>query len=923
MKMRTVLRSGVALAPLAALLVAGTAHAEADSPASGAAAAQVEEVVVTGSRIARTGFTTPTPTTMIGADDIAKKAPVNIADVVNQLPQLAASSNPRVNNGNTSTGLNGINSLNLRGLGVNRTLVLLDGQRVVAATPNGNVDINNLPTALVERIDVVTGGASAAYGSDAVAGVVNFVLNKKFEGLKGTLAAGMTSRQDDQTYNVDLAYGHSFAGGRGHVLLSAEYADVQGIDFLDPNERKWFKSCDMLSFAASARPQRIVACGVNARTVAQGGVITSTALANTQFLAGGAPAPFVLGSPVDTNFMVGGNVWYEGNTIALDSAVRRETAWGRVSYDLTDNITGSLEASYGKSRTANTAAYQRFPGSGSTALTMRADNPFLNPAVAAQARALGISTFLYGYSSYDLGRPKNVADRETYRVVASLNGKFGDGWKWDAYYQYGETDIAVELRNTTNSARFKQAIDATRDATGKIVCRSTLTNPADGCVPLNIFGIGVASPEAIAYVKGVATQNLTLKQNVAAATLSGEPFSLWAGPVSIATGAEYRKEQITGDADALSLVNGWFTGNYKPTFGEFNVKEVFGEVAVPLAKDLPFARSIEFNGAVRYTDYSISGTVTTWKAGLTWTPVEDVRFRAVRSRDIRAPNMTELFAGGQTIATDVIDTSQPSRPSIRTVRVQQGNLNLVPERADTTSLGVVYRPSWAPGFNASIDYYSIDINDAIATPAPQEAVDRCARGETALCALVPRNAAGQITQILQIPVNVAEQKATGVDVEASYRRPIGDLGALTARVLATRTLDFYTLNGGVKTDALGQNTGSIPKWRWNASLSFDAEKYSLTATARGFSSGVYDNTWTSGVEIDDNHIPGATYVDLSGQYRIRDDAHGKIVAFFTIENLFDKDPALVAGGSLSSLQTNPILYDVIGRNYRAGVRFQF
>jgi outer membrane receptor protein involved in Fe transport len=186
-----------------------------------------------------------------------------------------------------------------------------------------------------------------------------------------------------------------------------------------------------------------------------------------------------------------------------------------------------------------------------------------------------------------------------------------------------------------------------------------------------------------------------------------------------------------------------------------------------------------------------------------------------------------------------------------------------------------------------------------------------------------RNSSGLITQILQIPVNVARQKATGIDIEASYRQQIGDVGALTARVLATRTLDFYTLNGGVKTDVLGQNTGSIPKWRWNASLSFDAEKYSLTATARGFSSGVYDNTWRSGIEIDDNHLPGATYVDLSGQYRIRDDDNGKIVAFFTVENLFDKDPAVVAGSALSSLQTNPILYDVIGRNYRVGVRFQF
>lgn len=919
MNMRSVLQAGVALAPVMALLAAGAAQAQQATPAP----TQVEEVVITGSRIARTGFTAPTPTTMIGADEIAKKSPVNIADAVNQLPQLATSASPRVNNQNTSTGLNGINSLNLRGLGTNRTLVLLDGQRVVASNPNGAVDINNLPTALIDRIDVVTGGASAAYGSDAVAGVVNFVLNKKFEGVKGSVSAGMTSREDDQNYNVALAYGRSFGDGRGHLLASAEYADVQGIDFLDSKDRKWFQACDMLSFAASARPQRITACGVNTRTVAQGGVITSTALANTQFGPGGVPMPFVVGSPVDTNFMVGGNVWTEGNTIALDAAVQRTTLWSRATYDLTNDITFSLEGSYGKSSTHNKAAYQRFPGSGSTALTMRADNPYLDAATAARAKAAGVSTFLFGYSSFDLGRPENAADRETYRVVGSLNGKLNDNWKWDAYYQYGQTDIAVQLRNTTNNARFKLAVDATRDATGKIVCRSTLTNPTDGCAPLNVFGIGVASPEAIAYVKGVATQSLTLKQQVAAASVSGDAFSTWAGPVSIAAGAEYRKEEISGSADPLSLVNGWFTGNYKPTVGEFDVKEAFGEVVVPLAKDLPFAQSLEFNGAVRYTDYSISGTVTTWKAGLSYTPFNDLRFRAVRSRDIRAPNMSELFAAGQTVAQDVIDTSQASRPSIRAVRVMQGNLNLVPERADTTSIGVVYRPSWLSGFSASVDYYSIDINDAIATPTPQESVDRCARGETALCSLVVRNAAGVITQLLQIPVNVARQKATGVDYEASYRQPLGDIGALTARVLATNVLDFYIVNGGVKTDMLGQNTGAITKWRWNASLTFDADRYSLTATARGFSAGVYDNTWTSGVEIDNNHLPSATYVDLAGQYRIRDNDNGKIVAFFTVENLFDKDPAIVSGTSISALQTNPILYDVIGRNYRVGVRFQF
>jgi len=903
--------AGVALAPLIALS-AVPAHAQE--------AQEIGEVIVTGSRITRSGFTAPTPTTVLGAEEIAKKAPVNIADYVNQLPQLAASTTPRTGNGNTSTGTNGINSLNLRALGPNRTLVLLDGQRVVPSGLNGAVDINNLPTALVDRIDVVTGGASAVYGSDAVAGVVNFILNKKFEGLKGSASAGVTDRGDDKTYTGELAFGRAFAGGRGHVLASAEFGDVAGIDTVD---RDWFDQCNMLVFASSVRPQRIVRCGVNTRTVAQGGVITSTALANTQFGPGGVPLPFAVGTPTDTLFMVGGNQWTEGNQIALDSKVKRHSLWSRVNYELTDTITASLEASYGASKTRNTAAYQRYPGAGSTALTMRADNPYLDAATRARAAAAGVTTFLFGYSSFDLGRPRNEAERETYRAVASLQGEFGKGWKWDAYYQYGRTDLDVRLTNTTNSARFREAIDATRDATGRIVCRSTLTAPTNGCAPLNVFGVGVASPEAIAYVKGVAIQSLSLRQDVAAFSVNGDLFEGWAGPVSAAAGAEYRKEQVEGSADALSIANGWFTGNFKPTNGDYDVKEGFVEVNVPLLKDAPFAESLEFSGAARYTDYSTSGSVTTWKAGLSWTPISDLRLRAVRSRDIRAPNLGDLFQGGQTQRQDVVDTSQASRPTVSVTRITSGNPDLKPEIADTTSFGVVYRPSWLPQVSASIDYYSIDISDAIASLGNQEMVDRCGRGETVVCSLIVRNPAGQITQLLAFPINVARQVTKGIDYELSYRQDFGDYGAIGARFLATNIREFYTLNGGVKTVTVGQNTGSTPDWRWLASVNWDWRRVSLNASARGFSDGVYDPTWTSGVEIENNKIKGATYVDFGGQYRIRDEDGRRLVAFFNIENLFDRDPEIIGFNGISATQVNASLYDVIGRNFRVGLRFQY
>ena len=920
-------------APAAAQVQASTAETQAQlQPASPEAAAAgvsaaSEDIIVTGSRIQRTGFTAPTPTTVVSIEDIQKAAPANIADFVNQLPQLSGSSTTRTGNGNTSAGTNGLNTLNLRSLGSNRTLVLLDGRRVVPSAVNATVDINNLPSALVERVDIVTGGASAAYGSDAVAGVVNFVLQRKFTGIKATVQGGLTDRGDDGNATAGIAFGTPFAGGRGHLLASVEGAYQAGIQTLDPNNRKWFTQTDLLTnpnyTATNGQAQRIIRSGVNTSRIAQGGVITTTALANTQFGLNGTPQLFTRGSLTSNPFMVGGNQWTEGNLVALDSELKRGAAFVRATYEITNHIEFTAEGSFGYARTANLAAYQRYDGN----LTVSAANPFIDAGVRAQAAALGITNFGYGYSTFDLGRPNNIASRKTYRGVAALNGDVFGNFKWNAYYQYGRTDTHSILENTTNVARFAQAIDAVRDSSGRIVCRSTLTNPGDGCVALNIFGVGVADPAAIRYVKGVADQTLSLRQDVAAASISGDLFSLWAGPVSVATGVEYRKERVTGTGDALSLVNGWYTGNFKGTNGAYDVKEVFGETIIPLAKDLPFLRSVEFNGAVRYTDYSTSGGVTTWKAGLTWKPVPDLLFRAVRSRDIRAPNLSELYLAGQTQAQDVTDP-QNGLALTRIQRLTVGNLDLAPEKADTTSFGAVFSPSFLRQFNASIDYYSINLKSAITTLANQDIVDRCSRGETAICQYIVRNTAGIITQLIAKPINVAELKTSGFDLEASFRQPIGDViagvpGTVTLRALGTHIAKRTTINGGVRTEAAGQNTGDSPKWRWFGTLAYDNDTISAIVTMRGISSGVYDRSWTSGAQIDDNHIKGANYFDLAGVYRFRHTPTNQLEAFFKVENLFDKDPPVVAGTGISSLQTNPTLYDVLGRTYRVGIRLRY
>jgi iron complex outermembrane recepter protein len=887
-----------------------------------------EEVIVTGSRIVRPDYDAPTPTTSLGFEEIQKAAPTNIADYVNQLPQLSGSTTPRTGLGNTSTGFNGLNNLNLRALGANRTLTLFNGQRVASSALNGAVDINNLPSALIERIDVVTGGASAAYGSDAVSGVVNFVLDKDFTGLKADVSSSITDRSDDQANNIDISFGTDFSDGRGHWLVSGEHNYVEGIDFLERDKREWFEQANMLTFASTARPQRIVAENVNTRTVAQGGVITSTALANTQFGAGGVPMPFAVGSPVDTFFMVGGNQWTEGNAIALDAELERDMLWTRASYDLTDRVEMSLEGSYAVSESGNTAAYQRYPGAGSTALVMRTENPFLNPTIAAQAATLGITQFNYGWSAYDFGRPRNEVERTTHRGVVSFAGTMSDKWRWDAYYQQGGTELDVALLNTTNRANFSRAIDAVRDpATGQTVCRSTLTAPTDGCVPLNIFGIGAASPEAIRYTQGVATQNLELTQNVGAFSVSGDPFSTWAGLASTAMGVEYRKEEIEGTADPISIQNGFFTGNFKPTVGEYDVREAFFETVIPLAQDMPALELFELNGAVRYTDYSLAGDVTTWKLGLSYNPIADLRLRAVKSRDIRAPNVGELFQAGQTQRNDVVDTSQLTRPTVSITRVTSGNTALTPEIADTTSFGIVYGPSRLPQFTVSVDYYSIDITDAIATLGNQEIVDRCVAGESEACSLTVRDSAGNITQLLAIPINVAEQETEGFDIQATWSRDIGDRSTLGLRALVSHIDTLTLINGPVTTEYVNQYSGggiyNTPESRWFLNIDYALNELSLTATARGFGDGVYDNLWASGVQIDNNEIPGATYYDLAGSYRFQLANDNDLAVYFKVENLLDEDPAVIGAANISGLQTNPAFYDVVGRAYRLGIRMTF
>jgi len=958
-RIRTSLFNGASLAAF----IGFSSPALAQNPPPQPAAEKDDAIVVTGTRVQRDGYNAPTPLTVVDAVAIDKAAPANVADYLNQLPQLTSSATSRNGNGATSTGTAGLNLLDLRGLGSNRTLVLVDGQRVAPSTQTGAVDVNNIPTSLLARVDIVTGGASAAYGSDAVAGVVNFILDRKFSGFELNASGGITTRGDNKNYQFTGSFGTSFAEGRGHFIVSAEHQHEDGIDELDPAKRKWFSYKYLVPGAGGL----VLADNVYYNNVSQGSVIngfittagvarnfiTSGALSNTtspffgtQFGANGAVQPFVYGT-LAGNFMIGGNPWNEGGAVALSPRIDRTNIWAMASYEFSPALKATLEASFGKTRTLSSAAYQRNVNT----VIVSAANPFLPQSVRDTAAANGIAQLRLGYGSFDLGRPRNDNDRRNFRIVGSLAGDIGGGWSWQAYYQYGRTDLDIRLLNTTDNAKFTLALDAVTSG-GQIVCRSTLTNPGNGCVPLNIFGYGVASTAAIAYVKGTAFQKQVITQQVAAASITGEPFNTWAGPVSFAGGVEYRKEQVTAVGDPISagfvsspatyawnatmLPAGFFTGNFKSNGGGYNVKEAFAEVVVPLLAESAVGTA-DFNGAVRVTNYSTSGTVVTYKAGLTWEPIQDIRFRAVLSRDIRAPNLQELFSAGASQAVDVIVPAGQTTYAPGTIRVTQvtdGNPALGPEKANTIGLGFVFKPRFLPGFSMSLDYYNIRISDAITTLASNDIVSRCLGGETALCSfisLIPGT--NTIQTIRRTPVNVATQRARGIDIDATYRVPFEGFfkdanGQFVLRFLASHALNYSLTNAGVTNEAVGENGGpfanpSVPYWRTYSTLGYDSDRASLTFTMRTISAGVYDVATTNTLAPGFNRIEGATYFDLGGSVTLAGKGRDRTELYFKIDNLFDRDPPVAAGNASSTPPYNPALYDAIGRAFRVGVRARF
>ncbi|WP_241241992.1 TonB-dependent receptor plug domain-containing protein [Sphingobium algorifonticola] len=857
------------------------------------------DIIVTGSRIDRPGFDAPTPTTVLSAEDLKVGDRPTLAQALTDLPQFRIAGTPVTT---TASSVSSSASIDLRGLGGNRTLTLLNGRRYI-----GSAELTTIPQALVGRVDVVTGGASAAWGSGAVAGVVNIGLNDKFKGLGLGISSGISSRGDTARYTFDATYGASFADGRGRFVIAGEYEREGGAGGRNGTERPNLDS----ALFQTATGQLILARDVNFIDAFPGGVIRSGPLTGQAFNPDGTLSPIVLGSQTNSNSTLGGNSRSLFDYIAVSSPYDRFNVFGRVTYEVADWATVWADGSYAQISAPDRESLAESIRASAVAggFVMSIDNPYLRPEVRAQL-AGGPSTFRLGRIIGDagpLGHIRASGLRDYMDVAVGVDGEFGGSWRYSAYYNHGTIWNNDALGNQRIVANFNRAIDVVSSpTTGQPICRVALTDPTTACRPMNIFGEGNISREALAYAFGEARFRSVSKLDAVAASIRGEPLSLWAGPISVAFGVEARWESQSNTADQGSLDRIYSVVNYAPLAGSFNVKEVFAELLVPLVKN-EGAIEVDLNGAARYSDYSNSGGIWTWKAGATARIASDILLRAVRSRDIRSPSIGELFT---TRSSAIFNVSDPFRGNsvVAVFRFTGGNPALTPEIARTTTLGVTYSPRFLPGLRLSVDAFDIQIDDVIGGLSAQDIVTQCFNGDQRLCDATTRDANGVLTSVSATSLNLASYKTRGLDLEAAYTKTFSGDHRVSARALAT-FVDRLLIDDGVnvydRAGDVGEVNFSMPKWRATGTIAYGTGPFDATLRVRYVDGGNYNSLLT----IVNNKIASRTYVDLGFGVKV-----GNLDLGLQVNNLFDRDPPLVNYAS-------PI-YEVIGRYMSATARLK-
>ncbi len=934
------------------LAAAAVTMALAPCPAAAQDDAAVEEIVVTGSRIPRRDFGAPSPITTVDRDTLVNSGQPTLEASLNQMPQIT----PDFGRSSNNPG-NGKSLINLRGLGSNRTLVMLNGRRLAPSGVGSSVDVNTLPQVLVDRVEIITGGATTVYGSDAVAGVVNFITRDDFDGFGLETSAYVTEAGDSEVYDLNITWGHNFANGRGNITVFGGY--------LDRNE----------SFAGdraiSAVPLfdtwegDIIESG--SRTIPEGVIPFPEAdLGNgpgpITFTPGGVPREFV--DPDDRYNYAPANY--------LQVPLERYSAGLFLNYELSERIEGYTELTY----TRNTGRQNLAPVPAFELATTNLDNPVLSPEASQvfgdyfipDANDPNLVSFFLARRMEEVGPRIVETTNDYYRVVAGLRGYLNDTWDYDAWVTYTKGEEEELFINDVSRTSFLQGL-LVDPATGQCF------DPSRSCVPVNMFGAGNISPEAVEFLRLAPAVNTTNReQKLVSAFVRGDPLNTWAGPVSVAVGAEWRSD--SGDFEADEAL---FTGDAMGFLGASSVNgresvaEIYAETLVPLADNAPFARYLALELGGRLSEYDNAGSVDTFKLGGDWEPVGGLRFRTMFQRSVRAPDLVEAFqeqlrSPGSFVNSNNVDPCSASEdpvangnvekcvlqgipadqvgvfevtPFFPTTFVSGGNPELVPETAETWTAGVVYTgfDSWV----LSVDFFDLRVEDTIGQADARLVCFDANNTGNVLCNDIVRDPNNyNVIEVIEIASNLGSFETSGVDVQLSYATELpalfgigGAYANLSVDLVWTHmsklkfqdnpavdlidcagtfgfTCTFSDIGSTFPNDRITTNINYLSgdfdmhlTWRWIADTDNDAERF---AEIIGFDDPVVSVPSTGNIN----------YLDFGLGYRFTDN----ISARLTIANLFDEDPPLMADAVYSN-NTDERLFDIFGRSYQLTLLLQY
>jgi len=921
----------------------------------------VEEIIVTGSHIRKDTFSSSSPISVLDTQSIEGIGATNVGDLLARVPSVVAAvdgSSANVNEPSNS----GLSTTALRNLGSSRTLVLVNGRRYVSGTGAGagyGVDLNTLPTTMIERVEVLTGAQSAAYGSDAVAGVVNIITKTDFDGVRIHAQTGQASEGDRKRQDVDLTVGHNFSDG--NVWFSLGFSDDEGLQAIDRENSAFSRRSidttgdglfDSLAFEGSSHVPgaRLIAGGLSLN---------------------GDGTPFDGGRDLATTDRLNFN---EFRSILIP--LERRFANAGMTLDVSDKATVTMELGYARVESRATFepiplsvfgdVYKLFKG-GTSGMDLTTHPLWVGSSAGAQIVAAGVTNFDdFGNTfrrTVELGSRGSGNIRQTFRIAAALDYEFDNGMFLDIYGTYGVTDQVQTDFGDINLERAQLALDMEADGFGGFQCVDEIAR-IQGCVPFNPFGtidslagqagITGISPESAEYLAAAVGLTGNIEQTVVAAVLSGDlPFSLGnQDNAAFAFGLEYREERGEETPDGLrqkGITRGY---NIQPTKGNFNVIDVFGEIQLPLTDFLTL------DAAVRAGEYSSVGSTFTWKVGLDAAVNDSIRFRLATSTAVRAPNVTDLFGGAFASAvlsfdrcngvdlTTTGDTADNCRsiPAImtritndgsftltqveaqNTTTFSQGSPTVQEEEADSFTIGVIFTPSGLEGLSIAVDYYSIKIDDAIRVPSGTDVLNRyhdVAPGSfDATCGgLVFRSPAfGPVLDVRATANNEDTIETTGIDVEASYF--FDDLagGDLLISFGANFLTEFdVTGLAGDKQDLSGEVL--FPETRFNLNFDYNINDFNIFSQVRfrGETKDRNDNTIHT-AELND--IDSVVYVDLRGSYRFND----TVSAYIGSNNLFDEtSPAMGFTHKYfqQAVNTNGTAFDTVGRQWYAGLTATF